>query len=55
MPCTRGYDALGMWAELIKIGNSRGIRIPKLFLEQARLGDEVELEAQDDQITGGRW
>jgi antitoxin MazE len=39
-----------MRAKIIKIGNSQGIRIPKLFLEQTRLGDEVELEAQDDQI-----
>ena len=39
-----------MRAKIIKIGNSQGIRIPKLFLEQTNLGDEVELEAQDDQI-----
>jgi antitoxin MazE len=39
-----------MRAKIIKIGNSQGIRIPKLFLEQIGLGDEVELETQDDQI-----
>lgn len=39
-----------MRARIIKIGNSQGIRIPKLILEQTRLGEEVELEAQDDQI-----
>jgi antitoxin MazE len=39
-----------MRAKIIKIGNSQGIRIPKLFLEQTGLGDEVELETQDDQI-----
>jgi antitoxin MazE len=39
-----------MKAKIIKIGNSQGIRIPKFFLEQTGLVDEVELEAQDDQL-----
>lgn len=39
-----------MKARIIKIGNSQGIRIPKLFLEQTRLGEEVELEVEDNQI-----
>ncbi len=39
-----------MKARIIKIGNSQGIRIPKLLLEQSALGEEVELEAQDNQI-----
>ncbi len=38
-------------ARIIKIGNSHGIRIPKLLLEQAHLGDEVELELGQDVIT----
>jgi hypothetical protein len=38
-----------MRAKIIKIGKSRGIGIPKLFLEQTKLGDEVELVAQ------GKW
>jgi antitoxin MazE len=36
---------------IIKIGNSQGIRIPKLLLEQVDLGQEVELEVQQDQIV----
>ncbi|MBI3944268.1 MAG: AbrB/MazE/SpoVT family DNA-binding domain-containing protein [Chloroflexi bacterium] len=36
---------------MVKIGNSRGIRIPKLFLDQVDLGEEVELELQEDQIV----
>lgn len=32
--------------QLIKIGNSRGIRIPKLFIEQTNLGNEVEIAVQ---------
>ena len=39
-----------MRARIIKIGNSQGIRIPKLVLEQTKLGKEVELEAQNGQI-----
>ena len=35
---------------IIKIGNSQGVRIPKPLLEQAGLGDEVELEVQEDRI-----
>lgn len=35
---------------IIQIGNSQGIRIPKTLLEQAGLGQEVELEAQENQI-----
>ena len=53
-PYTRGYDALTVRAKIIKIGESQGICIPKLFLELAEFGDEVELEAQDDQITEWR-
>ena len=39
-----------MKARIIKIGNSRGVRIPKLFIEQTGLNEEVEIEAQDNQI-----
>jgi len=35
---------------IIKIGNSQGVRIPKLLLEQTGIGKEVELELQQDQI-----
>lgn len=40
-----------MRANIIKIGNSQGIRIPKVLLEQSRLGAEVELEVEDDRIV----
>lgn len=39
-----------MRAKIIKIGNSQGVRLPKLFLEQTGLADEVEIETQDNQI-----
>lgn len=33
-----------MKTRLIKIGNSRGIRLPKTVIEQAGIDDEVELK-----------
>ncbi len=32
-----------MKTKIVRIGNSQGIRIPKPLLEEAELGDEVEL------------
>jgi len=39
-----------MKAQIIQIGNSQGIRIPKLMLEEARITSEVELRLQPDGI-----
>jgi antitoxin MazE len=39
-----------MRASIVRIGNSQGIRIPKVVLEQTRLEGEVELEVKDRQI-----
>ena len=39
-----------MRTRIIKIGNSQGLRIPKLVLEQLDLREEVELEIQEDQL-----
>ncbi len=38
-------------SHLVRIGNSRGVRIPKVFLEQLDLTDEVELAIQADQLV----
>jgi antitoxin MazE len=35
---------------IIRIGNSRGLRLPKHVIEQVGLGNEVELDIQQDQI-----
>ena len=35
----------------MRIGNSRGIRLPKPLIEQAGLSDEVELEARKGAIV----
>ena len=35
---------------LVKIGNSQGLRIPKLVLDQLNLSSDIELEVQDDHL-----
>ncbi len=40
-----------MRTRIVKIGNSLGVRIPKVLLEQSRLAEEVEIEAFDRQIV----
>jgi len=37
-----------MKAELIRIGNSRGLRIPKPLIEQCGLGGVVELRVENN-------
>ena len=39
-----------MKVKIVKIGNSKGIRIPKVLLRQTGIDDEVNLEVKDDQI-----
>jgi len=43
-----------MRAKLVKIGNSRGIRLPKAVIEEAQLGDEVELTIRKGEIVIAR-
>jgi antitoxin MazE len=40
-----------MKTNVIRIGNSRGIRIPKRLLEECRLEETVELEAHKDHLV----
>ena len=35
-----------MRTSIVRIGNSQGIRIPKIILEQCHLGPDVELEVK---------
>jgi antitoxin MazE len=35
---------------IVRIGNSRGIRVPKVLLEQAELPEEVELSAEPGRL-----
>lgn len=39
-----------MKAQIIQIGNSQGVRIPKALLEESKLNGEVELEVHNDGI-----
>lgn len=39
-----------MRASIVRIGNSQGIRIPKVVLEQTRLHGVVDLEVKDEKI-----
>jgi antitoxin MazE len=38
-------------ARIVRIGNSRGIRVPKALLEQAQLPEEVELQAEPGRLV----
>ena len=39
-----------MRARIVKIGNSRGIRIPKPILEQSGITEDVDIEVEHNQI-----
>ena len=40
-----------MKTNIVTIGNSQGVRIPKILLEQSKLPQEVELEVRGDSIV----
>jgi len=48
----RDYNVITMTAKtrIVRIGNSRGIRIPKTLLEEAELPDQVELHAEPGRL-----
>jgi antitoxin MazE len=50
LKAAREEEHIIMRTRIVRIGNSRGIRIPKRLLEQTGLGPEVELEVQGQQI-----
>jgi len=43
-----------MKTHLIRVGNSRGVRLPKPLIEQAGLTDQVELRVRDGAIVIAR-
>ncbi len=43
-----------MKTRLVRVGNSRGVRLPKPLIEEAGLTDEVELRARDGAIVIAR-
>jgi antitoxin MazE len=40
-----------MKAKIIRIGNSKGIRLPKPLIDQVGLAEEVDLEVRDGEIV----
>ncbi|OGI42682.1 MAG: MazE family transcriptional regulator [Candidatus Muproteobacteria bacterium RBG_16_64_11] len=40
-----------MKTHIIRIGNSRGLRLPKALLTQCQLEDVVELEVEDNHLV----
>lgn len=40
-----------MKTRIVRVGNSRGIRIPKPLLDQAGLGENVELHAEPGRLV----
>lgn len=40
-----------MKAKLVRIGNSRGVRLPKSFIEEVGLQNEIELRIVDSSIV----
>lgn len=40
-----------MRTRLVRIGNSRGIRIPKPLIEQAGLGEEVQISVEENRLV----
>lgn len=43
-----------MKTRLVRIGNSRGVRIPKPLIREADLGEDVEIEVRDGSIIVSR-
>jgi antitoxin MazE len=43
-----------MKARIIRIGNSRGVRIPESLLEQSHLAGDVRIEARRTKSSFGR-
>jgi antitoxin MazE len=40
-----------MKARLVRIGNSRGVRLPKAVIDQVGLEDEIEIRVEDDRLV----
>jgi len=40
-----------MKAQIVRIGNSQGVRIPKPFLQQSGISREVDIEVRGNQIV----
>lgn len=48
-PCD--YIVITMKARLVRIGNSRGVRLPKAVIDQVGLDHDVELRVEDNRVV----
>jgi len=44
------YIVITMKARLVRIGNSRGIRLPKAVIDQVGLDEDIELRVENDRL-----
>ena len=49
-PIPRDYIVITMKARLIRIGNSRGVRLPKAVIDQVGLDDDIELRVEQNRV-----
>ena len=47
----RNEGDIPMKGRIVQIGKSRGVRLPKVLIDEAQLEDEVELEAEPGRIV----
>ncbi len=45
------HEGVAMKAKIVRIGNSRGIRLPKALMEQVGLVEEVELDVRNGDLV----
>ena len=48
--CNYNVPTMATKTRIIRIGNSRGIRIPRALLEQAELPEEIEIQAEPGRL-----
>ena len=44
------YIVITMKARLVRIGNSRGVRLPKAVIDQVGLHEDIELRVENDRV-----
>src|SRR5687768_9451727 len=49
-PVGRDYIVITMKARLVRIGNSRGIRLPKAVIDQVGLEEDIELHVENGRV-----
>jgi antitoxin MazE len=47
----RDYVVITMRARLVRIGNSRGVQLPKAVIDQVGLGEEIELSVEGRRVV----